>query len=399
VNPRRFAEAVVGAAAVAAAALSVHAAVNARLLRRPATGQGVAEDVADRVAARATGSVSRRVSVLVPARDEADRIGPCVRALLASRDVDFELLVLDDGSTDGTADVVAAAADGDPRVKVLRGAPLPDGWLGKPHACAQLADAASGDVLVFVDADVVVAPDGLAATVALLRDSPFDLVCPYPRQVAEGPGPRLVQPLLQWSWLTFLPLRVAERWPRPSLVAANGQLAACTAAAYRRAGGHAAVRDQVVEDMELGRAFVRAGLRAGVVDGTDVATCRMYADWDEVRDGYTKSLWAAFGSGRGAAGVVGLLGWLYVLPAVAAGAGRGRLRMLGLAGYVAGVAGRLVAARRTGSRFADAFAHPASILGLAWLTVRSVRLRQVGGLRWKGRALPGSAGEAVPWRG
>jgi glycosyltransferase involved in cell wall biosynthesis len=131
------------------------------------------------------------VSVLVPARNEAARIGPCIQALLRQRGINLELLVLNDGSTDGTAEVVRATAEKDLRVTLLDGAPLPPGWLGKPHACAQLAAASRGDVLVFIDADVEVEPDGIAATVALLGpQGDLDLVCPYPCQRAETPGER-----------------------------------------------------------------------------------------------------------------------------------------------------------------------------------------------------------------
>jgi len=369
------------AAAVAAAALgAVHAALNGRLLRRPPPrpAQPCRPD--------------ELVSVCVPARDEAGRIAPCVAAVLASRDVELELLVLDDRSSDATVEVVRRAAADDPRLRVLPGAPLPEGWLGKPHACAQLAAAARGSVLVFVDADVVLAPGGLAATVALLRVGALDLVSPYPRQLADGPGPRLVQPLLQWSWLTFLPLRLAERLPSPSLSAANGQLLAADAGAYARAGGHRAVRAAVLEDVELARAFKRAGARVALADGTALATCRMYEDWAQLRAGYVKSLWAAFGSPAGAVAGVGWLAWLYVLPPVAAVLagvrGRRHTAALGAAGYLAGVAGRVVAARRTGGRPADAAAHPLSILVLAWLVAVSWRDRRAGRLSWKGRVVP-----------
>ncbi len=306
----------VDVASLAAVALAAHTAVNARLLRRPppatpAHGRGTLPAQPARRVRPA------RVSVLVPARDEAHRIGPCVAALLASRGVDLELLVLDDGSTDGTAWVVRSVAAGDPRLRMLPGASLPPGWLGKPHACAQLAAAATGTVLVFVDADVVVAPDALARTVALLDAAGLALVSPYPRQLTGSLAERLVQPLLQWSWLTFLPLRLAETSPRASLAAANGRLLACHADAYRAAGGHTGVRQEVVEDVALARAFKRAGLRATVADGTDLATCRMYDGWSELRDGYTKSLWAAFGSPAGAASVVALLVALYVVPPLA----------------------------------------------------------------------------------
>ncbi|MCW2605618.1 MAG: hypothetical protein JWO60_311 [Frankiales bacterium] len=329
------------------AGLTLHAAVNARLLRVPTAT-----------------TTPRRVSVLLPLRDEAHRVRPCLQALLAQTGVDVELLVLDDGSTDGTADVVRALG-----VEPLRGAPLPPGWLGKPHACQQLADAATGEVLVFVDADVVLAPHAVAATVALLDDADLDLVSPYPRQEAPG-ATRLVQPLLQWSWLTFLPLRLAERSPRPSLSAANGQLLAVRREVYDRAGGHAAVRGAVVDDVELLRAVKRAGGTGGVVDGTALASTRMYDTWDELVEGYTKSLHTA----PLAATLLPVL--LYVVPVL-----RGDWPAV-----AAGMAGRAVTSRRTGSRvWPDALAHPVSVALLGWLSVRSRLRARRGALVWKGR--------------
>jgi cellulose synthase/poly-beta-1,6-N-acetylglucosamine synthase-like glycosyltransferase len=124
--------------------------------------------------------------------------------------------------------------------------------------------------------------------------------------------------------------------------------------------------------------------RGGVADGTAIATCRMYSGWSELRDGYTKSLWSAFGSRLGAAAVLGLLGLAYVVPAVAALAGS----PAGLAGYAAGVTGRVVAAGRTGGRaWPDALAHPVSVITLSALAVRSWRARSSSALRWKGRAV------------
>jgi glycosyl transferase family 21 len=220
--------------------------------------------------------------------------------------------------------------------------------------------------------------------VALLDDTGLDVVCPFPRQVAVTAAERLVQPLLQWSWLTTLPLRVAERSRRPSLTAACGQFLVIRRTALERAGGHAAIRDQVLDDLALVRAVKRTGGRGGVVDGTELASCRMYDGWPALRDGYAKSLWAAFGSPTRAAGVLALLGVSYVLPAVAALRGS----RIGAAGYLAGVGSRVVAARRTGGRaLPDAFAHPASVVVLGRLTVRSLRGRRCGTLQWKGRTL------------
>jgi hypothetical protein len=363
----------VATGSAAAAVLTLHAAVNARLLRRPPEHPA---------------PVREAVSVLLPVRDEAAHVTGCLRSVLASTGVpDLEVLVLDDGSTDATAALARAIAAGDRRVRVLTGSPLPPGWLGKPHACAQLAAAAHGSVLVLLDADVRLAPHALAAAVGLLRRDGLDLACPYPRQEAGTAAERLVQPLLQWSWLSTLPLRLAERSPRPSLSAANGQLLAVDAAALRRAGGFAAVRAQVLDDVALVRAVKAAGGRGGVVDGTAVATCRMYTSGTQLRAGYVKSLWSATGSPAGAAALSTGLAVTYVLPPLAALAGS----PVGAAGYLAGVAGRVVAARRTGGRaWPDALAHPVSVLALIRLVALSWRSHRRGELAWKGRSLPSS---------
>jgi hypothetical protein len=330
--------------------------------------------------------VAEPVSLLLPVRDEAVRVQVCVESLLGQRGVrDLEVLVLDDGSTDGTAQVVRRIAGGDMRLRPLLGAELPAGWLGKPYACQQLADAARGRVLVYVDADVVLAPHAVASAVTLLRWSGLDLVSPYPRQLAGTLAERLVQPLLQWSWLTTLPLRVAESSPRQSLAAANGQFLVVDADAYRRAGGHAAVRAEVLDDIALIRALKRSGGRGGVVDGTALGTCRMYDGWPALREGYSKSLWSAFGSPAGAAAAIGMLGVVYVVPPLAALRGS----RVGLVGYAAAVLGRWAVARRTGGRAVpDSLAHPISITLLGWLTARSWRRRLRGRLTWKGRTLP-----------
>ena len=153
-------------------ALTGHTVVNAALLRRPPRAA----------------ITTKRVAVLLPLRDEAERVAPCLAALLAQRGVPhLTIHVLDDGSTDGTADVVAAAG-----LKAVTGAPLPPGWLGKPHACQQLADAAQdAEVLVFLDADVVLEPDAVAGAVVaagavVSRDVPArTLVAGVPAQVVK----------------------------------------------------------------------------------------------------------------------------------------------------------------------------------------------------------------------
>jgi hypothetical protein len=359
-------------AALVVAALTVHTGRNARLLRRPGPPES---------------TVDIRVDVLLPVRNEAHRVGECLRSVLAQRGVPgLRVIVLDDGSTDATAALVLA--HGDPRLRLVTGAALPTGWLGKPYACQQLADHSDAPVLVFVDADVVLAPQAIAAAVELLAG--FDLVSPYPRLLAQTAGERLIQPLLPWSWLTFLPVRAMERSPRPSLAAAGGQFLVVRRSGYDRAGGHAAVRSRVVEDVALARAIKRTGGRIAIADGSRLAACRMYTSWAQLRDGYSKSLWAAFGPPVAAVGIAALLLGLYalvpLLGVVGALTGRWAWFWPGLCGYGLGGLGRLVTARATGGRrWPDAWTHPVSVALFAWLVGRSLLGRARGTLRWKGR--------------
>ncbi|WP_104524195.1 glycosyltransferase [Blastococcus atacamensis] len=355
---------------------AAHAAVNTVLLRRPPDDPPASPFP---------------VTVVLPVRDEAHSVGDCLAALLDQRGLDrLRVVVVDDGSTDGTADIVRAVHDS--RVRLVTAPPLPEGWLGKPHACAvgvAAADRRQDEVLVFVDADVRLFPDAITSAVALLAASGLDLVSPWPRPLAAGAAERLVQPLAPWLWTTTLPLRLAERSPRPSLAAANGQFLVVRRDAYERAGGHAAVRGEVLEDIALLRAVKRAGGRGGPVDGSQLAACRMYEGWPQVREGYAKSLWASVGS-RPAAGVAAAaaLTAVYVVPPVAALGGS----RAGLAGYLAGVAGRLLSARTSGSRaWPDALAHPVSVLLLDLLMLRSVRGRRHGTLHWRGRPVEPAA--------
>jgi hypothetical protein len=347
------------ALAIAGAA---HCVVNATRLRRPST--------VDRPVPT--------VSVLIPARDEAGTITRCVSATVG-QDAVAEVIVLDDGSTDGTAELAAAAG-----ARVVRGSDPPDGWLGKTWACAQLVSAVDDDLLVFVDADVELAPGAVRAAVTTTLEHGLDIVCPFPRQLTGSASERLVQPLLQWSWLTTLPLRVAERSARASLTAASGQFVIVRRSALERAGGFAAVRGAVLDDIALVRAIKASGGRGGVIDGSELAACRMYDGWSSLRDGYGKSLWSAFGSPAGALAVAALLAGTYVLPAVAMLRGS----RLGALGYAAGLISRVVAGRVTGARvWPDALAHPASIAVFDYLVLRSLIEHRRGTLTWKGRAV------------
>ncbi len=243
-----------------------------------------------------------RTSLLVPARDEAVNLPETLPALLAQGA--GEVVVLDDGSSDGTAAILAAMAARHPELRVLTGLPLPAGWIGKSWACTQLAAAARGEVLVFTDADVHWRPGALDAVLAVLREARADLVTAWPRQRTVGLGERVAVPQLDLLLLGALPWPLVAALPQASLAAANGQLMAWSREAYTRVGGHASVRAEVLEDMALARRAKRLGLRLSLRLGAPLLETRMYRSWQGVLEGFGKNVLAAVGGRRAALAVL-----------------------------------------------------------------------------------------------
>ncbi|RME63051.1 MAG: glycosyltransferase, partial [Caldilineae bacterium] len=237
------------------------------------------------------------VAVLIPARNEEAAIERCVRSLLAQDYPVFRIWVLDDHSTDATRIILDRLAGEDSRLQVLAGAPLPDGWLGKPWACQQLAQAVPADVplLLFVDADTWHHPHMLANAVAGLEAEGADLLSTLPRQITVGVAEMLSVPIIPWSLWTHFPLALAQRWNWPLFAAAIGQMILVRREAYRAVGGHGAVRREVAEDMALARLASRAGRRWRMSVGAGRVFCRMYRSPGQVWEGFGKNLFAVFG--------------------------------------------------------------------------------------------------------
>lgn len=238
------------------------------------------------------------VSVLIPARDEEAAIESSVLAALASRDVEVEVIVLDDRSEDATARIVSELARGDGRVRLVPGEDLPAGWCGKQHACWILAHEARHSFLVFIDADVRLAPDALARLAAGMEESRVDLLSGFPRQETVGLLEKLVIPLMHFILLGFLPIARMRRSGRPEFAAGCGQLFMTRRGAYDRAGGHAAIRETLHDGLKLPRAYRLAGLRTDVCDATDLATCRMYRSASAVWNGLAKNAGEALAAPR-----------------------------------------------------------------------------------------------------
>ena len=332
------------------------------------------------------------VSVLVPARDEAENIAACLLSVLdctIPAGWTAEILVLDDRSRDGTGNIAAAAGDG--RVRVLPGRELPEGWLGKSHACVQLADAAHGEWLLFLDADVRLRPGALQAALATAEWQGSGLVTGFPRQLTGSWLERLAVPLMGFTVISHLPVRLVRGTNDPRFVAAHGGFMLIHRDSYARCGGHTAIREELVDDMALARAVKRAGEPVLLADITDYAEMRMYHNAAEVWNGYRKNIYA--GLGRRPSLLLGILMLyilLYVLPYASAvyfiltGQGQGVLWSL-----CAGAAG--IAVKRTSDSAGRqplwfCFLIPASILCLAAIAVSSWRGSYSGrGYEWKGR--------------
>lgn len=349
------------------------------------------------------------ISVLIPARNEAARIEPCLISLL---DQDFSLpyviLVLDDRSEDDTAEVVRRLARTHPRgkrLRVLRGAPLPDGWLGKPWACAQLARRARGRWLLFVDADTFHDPGALERTAADQEASRADVLSGLTRQVCGTPMEALVIPAMAFCLLSFVPVSQALH-PRSWLsrfAGVSGQFLFVSRKAYRRLGGHTAVRGEVVEDLAFGRLAVARGLKVVLRDFTDVSACRMYTSAGEVWRGFSKNVFPAVGySVPALLAAEAVLFGLGVLPFLFPFLPDAPAHAVVSAGLAAGTqwAVRLHQAFRYGLPISSALLHPVGMALFGWIGLNSWLWFATGRAHWKGRPLKApSIGRRAPPRG
>ncbi|HEX2081168.1 MAG TPA: glycosyltransferase [Longimicrobium sp.] len=326
-------------------------------------------------------------SVLVPARDEAENLRRTLPRLLALDYPRLEVLVLDDRSGDGTGSVAEEIGRrGGAPLRVLRGTEPPPGWTGKNWACHQLAEAASGEVLVFCDADVEAAPASIRRTVAALERHRAGAVTAIPRQRLDDWLQAAVVPVIvQLPVLSMLPLRLVPIVPSPSLSMANGQWLAFTRAAYDATGGHAAVRGEVVEDVALGRLVKARGHRLVVCIAATLLAVRMYAGPAAMRDGFRKNLYPLLGGRRGtfAAGLALLsIAWLYPFAAALRGTAAALVPLALLAAVR--IAGVLLFRQgwRTG------VLHPLGALAAAVLALQSWIGHERGRVSWKGRVVP-----------
>ncbi|MAT40158.1 MAG: glycosyl hydrolase [Ectothiorhodospiraceae bacterium] len=357
------------------AAITLYNIVAAPRLRKPPDGQP---------------SEFPEVSILIPARNEEGNIGACIESLMKQTYPNLSITVLNDQSTDNTAEIVRSYADQDKRLQLYDGKPLPDGWYGKAWACAQLGEEAQGDILLFTDADTYHDPDAVSHTVAWLNGTDAGMISAFSQQVTVSFMERLVVPLVDMLLYCLLPLPLVYKLRSPSVAGANGQWIAFTRNAYNSIGGHESVRNNIVEDIELSRVAKRRGVKVLTTAGTGAVYCRMYKNAAEVVEGFTKNLFAIAGSNViiFAAGSAALFA-AFILPyALVAVPGVMEYALMLVA---ANIALRVaVAVVYKHPVVLGAVLHPVGIMVLIGMGIRSIVKTYQGSVIWKERTIPTS---------
>ncbi len=340
------------------------------------------------------------VTVCIPARNEEANIEACIRSVLANDHPAMFVLVYDDQSTDRTPEILKRLCEADPRIRLCQTRPLPSGWIGKQHACDQLGRSAKSEWLLFIDADVRLAPDCVRRSIAAAQDLNADMVSTFPRQETRSLGEHLLVPMIHFVLLSYLPFVRMRRTPDPAASAACGQFILAKQVAYLACGGHASIRDSMHDGVRLPRVFRRAGYRTDLFDGTDIATCRMYDGLRATWRGFAKNAYEGLNSPF----LLLLLTTLHALGHVApwiilvvaaglAAADSGRVAPLSLMEFVLAAAcvginllQRGLIAKRFRQHPIGVLLHPVSIVMMTLVQWHSLALHLAGRRTWRGRA-------------
>ena len=337
------------------------------------------------------------VAIIVPARDEIGNIDVCLAGLVAQRGLTQEspIIVVDDGSQDGTAEAVGKIAQDEPRIRLIAAGDLPAGWMGKPHACWQGALKPEAEWLCFVDADVRAAPDLLRSALAAALDQHIDMLSLNPLQEVGSFWERLIIPAGLVLIGCVQDLRPANK-AGSNEIAVNGQVLLIRRDVYFAAGGHAAVRGEICEDKALAMRVRQMGWHYRMLGAEHLARTRMYTSLDTLWEGLAKNGTEILGDGPStvaAATAALVVGWAAVLmpvlttlaaigqPSAAALAGAG----LALFGSATIIGVQIGTARYFRISPLFGFLFPVAYSAVAALAWRSFALRRAGRVTWKGR--------------
>lgn len=234
------------------------------------------------------------LSVLIPTRNEENNIGNLLESLQRQTFPIHEIIVLNDHSADNTYEIVRDFAGTDTKIKLINGRALPGGWTGKNWACHQLAQQATGNIFLFLDADVILTKFAIANSVNLFVKKQTSMLSVFPTQLIKSMGERLIVPLMDWLLLSFLPLLTVYNLKNKIFSAANGQFILIDSKIYSLTGGHERVKSKVVEDMELSKLVKENGNKVITALGGESVFCRMYNSFSDAFDGFTKNFFRGF---------------------------------------------------------------------------------------------------------
>ncbi len=341
------------------------------------------------------------VTVCIPARNEAANIEGCVRSALASTGVVVEVIVHDDASTDETPAILARLCEEDSRVRVVERQSLPDGWNGKQWGCQRMGSAATGDWLLFTDADVRLAPSALRSAWLAARGGGSALVSTVPRQETGSWMEDAIIPLIHFVLLCYLPFGQMRSTLRPAASAGCGQFLFVDRVAWRAAGGHETFRASMHDGIKLPRAVRRAGLRSDLFDGTPVVSCRMYHGAGAVWRGFAKNAFEGLGSFGLLIFITGVHALGQILPvawiawALLSAKPWSAAEWLAASAMTISIALRIAFMLRFRQSWRAVLLHPIGIALLTLIQWHSAWLHVTGRRSWKGRTSGGAAAPAA----
>ncbi|OAB47654.1 hypothetical protein PBAT_05445 [Paenibacillus antarcticus] len=334
-----------------------------------------------------------RVSILIPARNESHNIEGCLSSILRcdTFNMDVEVLILDDHSTDDTETKIRAMSELDGRVKLIKGKELPAGWMGKSFACHQLAQQAEGEWLLFIDADVRLKNNALNDVMKTAYLQGKGLITGFPFQKTGTWLEKLVVPMMAFTIGCHLPIPLIRYSKDPRFVAAHGAFMLIHHASYAASGGHVGIKDGLLDDMQLARAVKVAGHTVMLADVHEHAEMRMYESASEVWNGYHKNIYEGVGrNGFLLIAVLSFYNLFYVFPLMAIlismGMGNGILVMGAIGVTLLGMLVKGVTDRASGQSKWLCLCLPISILCLSAIALNSWKSGVTGkGYLWKGR--------------
>jgi len=336
------------------------------------------------------------VSVLVPARNEEENIERCINSLCKQSYSNYELIVYDDRSADRTVDVLEQLSQKFSNLKIIKGQELPKGWLGKCFACHQLAKEASGEFYLFTDADTEHNKDSVQASIAEIQHKNVGLLSLLPSVQRKSFWEKLFMPLLYFVEYTFLPFFLIRKLKNPKLSMGNGQFMLFSRKAYEAIGGHESVKDKLVEDVSLARKIKKHGLGLEIQDGFNLVNCRMYRNFKEIVEGFTKNIFP--GLGYSVVGLIFLISFcflIYIYPYIALTLGfvfsldPVNWIYLPLIQVSVALMMRFILAYRFSLGWLSCFLHLPAISLFILIALNSSRMFLFGpGASWKGRRYP-----------